>query len=239
MICRTLDPTFLNSVANHPEVRPWLGGEGELDLAGLLGNVQNYGIEADGGGWLLQHLAPGEYELHTLFLPEARGMSYFRQAREALRWVFTRSDCTEILTKCPDDNPPARMAAVKCGFRERFHRENAWKDGVGIGFYALTIDDWFVRDAEALKAGRWFHHKLETEIGHPNHADDDLHDRAVGAAVLMIKAGMIGKGVACYNRWARFAGFTPIIQIGPHTLDIQTHVLEVENGDFAVLLARG
>jgi hypothetical protein len=229
MIRRTMTATFLNSVANDPTIRPMLGGgDAEIDLTQALLDPSNIALETEHGGWFLQHMSPGEYELHTMFRKEGRGATYYRDAREALRWVFTRTDCTEILTKCPDMNPGAKMAALQVGFRERFHREDAWPEGGGVGFYAFTIDDWFVRDAEGWKAGQWFHQQIELAIGHESHPDDIAHDRAAGCAVLMMRAGMISKGVAFYNRWARFAGYAQIAQVGPTLVDIGTVVIDVD-----------
>lgn len=240
MIRRTLDPAFLNSVANHPEVRPMIGGDitQPVDLTDHVRNLANICLVGDGGGWVLLNLAPGQYEAHTLFLPGARGKPYFRQLREALRWLFTRSDCIEIVTKCPDDNPGANMAAVLSGFHQTFRRENAWAEGVGITFYAFTVDDWFKRDTECPKAGRWFHDKIEAALGHENHPEDEIHDKAVGAAVLMMRAGLIGKAVSFYNGWARVAGYVPIAQVGINLIDIQTAIVEIEGEDMRVLHVR-
>jgi hypothetical protein len=241
MIRRTLDPAFLNSVANHEKVRPMIGGDisQPVDLTGHIQNLANICLVAEGGGWLLLNLAPGLYEAHTLFLPEARGKAYFRQLREALRWLFVQSDCVEIVTKCPDDNPGANMAAVIPGFRALFRRENAWAEGVGLTYYSFTIEDWFKRDAECPKAGKWFHDKIEAALGHENHPEDEIHDRAVGAAVLMMRAGLIGKAISFYNRWGLIAGYAPISQVGLNLIDIQTAILALQGEDLEVLFIRG
>lgn len=239
MIRRTMNPEALNALANHPDIRPFIGGpEGELDLTSVVLNPANVVLMGEGVIWVLSPIEAGVFELHSMAYPDARGRAYFRQAKEALRWVFTRTDCSEIVTKCPDDNPRARMAAVMTGFRERFHRENAWAEGVGVGFYVYGLDEWFVRDPECLKAGRWFHEKIEAAIGHENHAPDETHDRAAGAAVLMMREGQIGKGCAFYSRWGRFAGYQPIAQIGPHLVDIGTAIVEIQGQDFEVLHLR-
>lgn len=243
MIQRTMDATFLNEVSNHPEVRPWLGGDGVLDLGALADNPDNVLLETDGGGWVLHPLLPGVYELHTMFLPEGRGRSYFAAAREALRWMFSATDALEIVTKCPDDNGPARMAASIAGFRERFHRDDAWKPGVGVSYQVFSIDDWFVRDKECLAAGRAFHDTLEaakTAAGStlPTHPDDEAHDRAVGAAVLMIRGGNMSKAVAFYNRWAIFAGYATIEALSPSLVDVRDAIVEVRGDAMGVLKCR-
>lgn len=239
MIRRTLDPTFLNSIANHPDVLPWLGApDGPVDVSPLVEAIQNIAIEGPAGGWILVHLEPGVYELHTMFLPEGRGKSYLAASKEALRYVFVHTDATEILTKCPDTNGAARMAAATAGFRERFRRDGVWTDGSGVSYQGFTIEDWRQRDREVLKAGKWFHTRLDELISHEAHPEDEAHDRAVGSAVLMARAGALSKGIAFYNRWARFAGYVEARQIGPSAVDFGEAVVELINNDMSVLVHR-
>jgi hypothetical protein len=248
MITRTMDATFLNEVANHPEVRPFVGpGSEPLDLMALLSDPENVALQAEHGGWLLICLSPGVYELHTVFLPAGRGAEYFAAAHEALRWMFTRTDCLEILTRCPDDNPAARMAAVKVGFRERFRREDVWQSGLGeacgASYQALTVDDWMKRDPAIAYVGHDFHVTLENEklvrsAESPVHPEDEAHDRAVGACFLMAQHGQMNKAVGVYNRWARFAGYAQITMLSPTILDIADALLEVIDGEMKVLGVR-
>lgn len=238
MIRRTFDAGFLNGVANDPEVFPWTGAAEAIELGAILVDPANIGLEAEHGGWVLVCLEPGVYELHTLFLPEGRGKVYFAQAREALRYVFVETDATELVTKVPDQNAGARMAAALVGFKERFRRETAWADGSGVSYQGLTIEDWRQRDAEALKAGQWFHRRLDELIEHDAHPQDEAHDRAVGCAVLMARAGALSKGIAFYNRWARFAGYVEARQIGPNIVDFVEAIVAVRGQDMSVLLHR-
>lgn len=244
MFRRTMDPTFANEVANHPEIRPYLGGEGKLDLGPIVANPANILLEAPGRGvWLLQRTLPAVYELHTCFLPEARGREYFSIAKAALDYMFTTTEALEIITKCPDDNGGARMAASLMGFRERFRRENAWESGCGVSYQAFTVDDWYVRSKACFVAGRRFHEDLEAAkvdagITGTSHPDDAAHDRAVGATCLMIKAGMIDKGVGFYARWASFAGYATIEALGHNVFDVRDAVIEIVDGQMRVLLMR-
>ena len=244
MIRRTMDAGFVNALANRPDIRPYIGGGLEaLDLTSVVENPENYVIQADGGCWILHALTPGAFELHTLFATEGRGRSYFGNAREAIRWMVAHTDAIEILTKGPDDNPGARVAAVLCGFKERFRREDAWHTGVGIAYLVLTIDQWCFSDPETRKAGRAFHAALEdakkaagSEL--PSHPDDDAYDHAAGAAVLMGRARNLTKGLVYYNSWAVFAGYAPIRQLGPSLVDLHDAVVEVHDGEMHVLLTR-
>ena len=233
MIRRTLDGTFLTEIANRPDIRPMIGpGDGFVDLRPVASNPEHYVIEADHGGWILEAKGPGVYEIHSLFLPEGRGASFFKAARDMLRYMFTRTDCTEIWTRCPDDNPGARMAALKNGFREVFRRENCWGEGVGVSYQSLTIDGWSMRDPEALKAGQAFHEQLGDHLSHP---EDEAHDRAVGAALLMARAHQIGKGVQWFNRFAAFAGYAPIQALGVDIVATADQIIEIGPESIRVL----
>lgn len=232
-IRRTMDAAYLNSIANHPDVRPYIGGAGQADLGPILASAANYALVTEGGGWLLQPLMAGTYELHTLVAPEGRGKPFFAAAREGLRWMFTRTDALEILTRCPDDNPGARMAATIMGFRERFHRDNAWAPGVGVSYQAFTLDDWMARDRTIEKVGREF-----SEVLGLNH-EDQTYDRMMGAAILMVKAAQTAKAVAVFNRIAVFAGYVPMQAYGPATIGTGDAVLEIVDGAISVLMVRG
>lgn len=248
MITRTFDSAFLNTIANDPDVRPYVGtGVGPLDLTALISNPANVTLETEHGGWVLINLMPGVYELHTLFAVAGRGAGYFAAAQEALRYIFTQTDALEILTRCPDDNPGARMAAVKVGFRERFRREGVWQSGdgetCGVSYQALTLDDWMKRDDEIAYVGHDFHVQLENAklsrgSDLPDHPEDEAHDRAVGAVFLMVKNGFMQKGLAVYNRWALFAGYVPVHALSPTIVDIADAILEVVDGEMRVLGVR-
>jgi hypothetical protein len=246
VITRTYDASALNLIANHPDVRPYLGhpeSPEPLDLTPLVANPANITLEADGGGWLLQALLPGVYELHTLFLAEARGKSYFRQAKEALRYVFTATDALEILTKCPDDNPGAHMAASLVGFREREHREAVWNVGTaaecGVSFQALTIDDWLRRDPVIIQVTEDFWKSLCAAYPEPYLSPplpDLAHARLMGAALMMIRAGQASKAVGIFNRTAIFLGLRGIVALRDDVFDIGGALVLVKPEGFGVLL---
>lgn len=241
MICRTFDATFLNAVANHPDVLPFLGPapEGDLDLGPLIHNPANIAIEAEGGGWVLQPLLPGAYELHTLFLPEARGRNYFVQAREALRLVFTSSDALEILTKCPDDNPGAHMAASLMGFRERARREMVWPEDTpicGVSYQAFTLDDWLARDRAIAGLGRGLWAALHPPAGEGLRVTDEALCRLTGAMIAMIRGGQTGKGIGTFNRAAPFLGYSPVVALRDDVVDIAGVIVRVEPDGFGVMI---
>ena len=247
MIRRTLEARFLNEVANHPDVREGLGGAGPLDLTAIVSDPSNVALETEHGGWVLVRHEPGVYELHTLFLKEGRGLAHFTAGSEGLAYMFAATDAREIVTRVPDFNCAAKMSSRAFHFRERFRRENAWTDArgetCGISYRVLDIDTWCAHSAPALRAGEWFHEKIEAakvafSSSLPDHPEDKAHDRAAGAAVLMIKAGNLGKGVWFYNRWARLAGYAPITVLSqtPAIIDVGVGVIvEVREGGMEVI----
>jgi hypothetical protein len=182
-------------------------------------------------------LMPGAYELHTLFTPQARGKPYFKQAKEALRYVFTATDALELLTKCPDDNPAARMAASLVGFHERAHRPNVWNVGTpaecGVSYQALSIDDWLQRDLHIEAEGESLWEELPAHFSTPG---DTMHSRLMGAALLMTRAGQASKAVGIFNRAAAFQGFRGIVALRDDVLDIGQALVHVKPEGFGVLL---
>lgn len=235
MIQRSMDVAAFNRWANDPHVRPFLGdgGDSELDLSPLVLNPSNICIATEHGGWILQLILPGGlYELHTLFLRSGRGKVFKGLAEEALHYAFTTTDLLELRTRCPDDNPAARMAAVWVGFRE------LWRMGGeppnGTSFQTLNIDDWFVRDPLCWEEARRLRGALEV-IGATWPTDEDVYAYAIGAAVAMARKGQVGKAVGFFSRWAASVGLPGITSPAPGILDIGAAVLDVEGGELRVL----
>lgn len=241
IVHRTFDPSRLNAVANADGVREWLGGEGALDVAALIDNTANFALETTGGGFVLQQLEPGVYEVHSLFLPEHRANTVEAMS-DGLVYMFTRTDCRRIVTMVPDNNKPASALAMRGGFRKLFHRPGP----LGPATYmALDLDDWAMREEWLEDYGEWFHEKLEDakrEVGSalPVHDHDPAHERAVGCAVMMMLAGNAAKGIDFYNGWARFAGYATIgaFSFTPAVVDVVDAVVEIGNNDMRVLLCR-
>jgi hypothetical protein len=242
VIRRTFDATFLNSVVNHPEVRPWLAGEGEIDLTPVLKNPDNFALVTNEGGFILTQHEPGIYEAHSQFMPGAR-TGTFRAMREVFDYMFTRTDCMKIVTQIPDNNKGAIGLGRLGKFRPMFRRE----DGpMGPTTYVgLALEDWVQDTPELEKDGAWFHDGIEAakraaNSTLPDHPHDPAHERAVGATVRMVKAGSVVKGTETYNRWARFAGY-PLITLAsehPVVFDMGEAVVTYSHGEMEVELCR-
>lgn len=242
MIKRTLDPAFLNGVCNHPEVRPWLGGEGPIDLSDLIHNPNNFAMVGEFGGWLAHKLEIGRYEVHTQILPEGRGEWAMEGAEISSRYMFTETDCMELVTRVPESNKAALLFSKSQGFQEIFRTPKAWPDGSDVVFLTLTFDRWKMRDKHIELEGCIFHEELEKakrKSGStlPTHPDDPAHDRAAGAARLMFKANNPQKAVATYNRWAQMAGYQAIELLGmtPLLINVIDACVTVRDGQMDIV----
>ena len=229
-----------NTVANDPRVRPFLGGSGELDLAPLIS--QSFTFEGEHGGFIVHPIMPGIYEVHSLFTPEGKGTAY-DLAIESIRAMFAGTDCARLLTKVPDSNEAAQAIAKRVGFVEEFRLEHAPGWDCGVSYQTITLEAWRNNDPECEQAGHWFHERLEAEkrksgSALPVHEDDPAHDKAVGAAVLMCRAGQPEKAAALYNLWAAFAGYAPIAVLESGALDVGDAVIRLRGDDFEVVECR-
>lgn len=241
---RTLDASRINDLANHPQVRPFIGhpDAGPLDFTNALADPRNIALVFEHGAFLFAHLDPGRYEMHTFTLPQGRGAGVLAAAESAFRYMFVETDCAELLTKVPASNKPADLMARRAGFLPVFTRASAWEDGSDLVFFTLTFEGWSARDPMARAEGRAFHAalgaaKAATESPDPTHPDDDAHDGAAGAACLMAKAGNPAKAVWAYSRWARFAGYQPIalVSSAPVLIDAGDALITFRSGSLEIL----
>lgn len=237
MIERTFDAAFLNSVANHEAVRPYLEGGGPLDLSGIARSADNFLLQTERGGFVLVRHEPGRFEVHSLFLPDS-GTAPIRAMIAAQEWMFTRTECEAITSKVPDSNARARGFAIAGGLTERFRSKVA-------SFVELGAFEWALRTKQCRAEGERFHEFLEAAKAKAGsvlaaHDDDPVHDSIVGAASMMMQRGQAPKGVQFYNRWARQAGYAPIhlVQCAPVVVDVVDAVLGLENQEMRVLLCR-
>jgi hypothetical protein len=239
---RTFDASLFNAVCNHPEVRPWLGGDGELDVSHLVSDEQNYALWFGDGGVILVAGPGASFEVHSQFTPEGRRSS-FEAMRAGMEYMFTRTHAMQLTTFLPDNNRAAKGLALKGGFKPWFERQNHL---CGPGTQArIDIDDWIIRTPALEEDGQRFHVALEeakkasgSEL--PVHAHDPVHERYVGAAYRMSARGQIRKGVALYNRWASNSGYMPIGMVSeePPVVDAVDAVVGLKNERLEVLECR-
>jgi hypothetical protein len=193
---------YINDIANDPDVNPHLGGK-PMDLTELL--AESVSFVTEGGAIIFTPINNAAYQFHSLFMPEARGKIALKAARHAAFEMFTTTDAMELITYTADDTPHARPPRT-FGFKPWFKRPNS-VFGKDTTWFRLSVHDWIMRDKGCLKKGKKFHAQLEALEAHEDHADDDAHNRYVGASVAMSQGGKPDKGLMIYNTFAGASGY--------------------------------
>lgn len=242
MIHRTFEAGHLNAIANLPDVRPLLGGVGEIDLAHVLEVPENIALVTEHGGFVLTRVAPSMYEVHSLFQP-GHGTHPIKAMRAAQEWMFTRTDAVSIFSKVPASNRAAKGLAVVGGLQPVFERDHALFGPTQ--FVELSLMHWAMNCGELEAHGERFHALLDAAkaaagSGLPKHPHDAAHERAVGASLLMFERGQPHKAAAFYNLWAGVAGYQPITLLGvaPIAVDAGDAVLGMGVNGLEVLKCR-
>lgn len=240
MIERCFDAPFFNRICNLPEVRPGLGGEGEIDVTATLADERNFALRTEHGGFILLPHGAGFYSVHTQFAAEGRGRHAIAAMRDGLDFMFTRTDCMRIFSHCPDNNPGTSVFAKMGGAKPWFRKEH---DPLGPGtVVSWDVMDWAVNTPSLEADGKQFHDLLESaKIGVgselPIHENEPAHDRMVGATVRMCRRGQARKGVILYNLWAAAAGYAPITLLAddPPLVDVVDGIVGLEGGELKVI----
>lgn len=240
-ITRQTNAVRINAVLNDPDVRPWVANGGEvIDLTARVADRNNFFLMGEHGGCAFYPLLPGIYEVHTQVTQAGRGEWTKALTDSCTHWMFTRSDCYEIMTRVPHGHIAARAAAVAAGMTHEFTRplECRFREHiVDVHIYSYRIQDW-IRQAPGLdQSGHLFHEVLHEgaarlgirDIAHPN---DENHNRYVGAAVEMAWYGHPLKAVNFYNRWALVSRHEPIALVG-----LNPTIVKIDHGLCVTFLA--
>ena len=137
MLARTYDAELVNRVANHPAVRPFIGApdDGDLDFTDAVARPEHWFLFGDHGGFLLQWSAPRVREVHTMILPQGRGMWGAQIRKEGIQYARDRGTRT-LWTKIP---PEASHV-------ERFARQGGMKptgdviDTFGVPYRVFSME---------------------------------------------------------------------------------------------------
>lgn len=118
MIARSFDGAFANRLVNHPDIRPFVGGDPEqpLDLQPIVENDWNYFLTGPAGGFLGVWTAPETYEVHTFILPSGRGPKAASLARLAITYMVNEG-ARHLWTRVARDARNVRMFTLRAGFR--------------------------------------------------------------------------------------------------------------------------
>jgi hypothetical protein len=238
MIEVQMNADFVNSVLNHPSVRPDVAdvADGVIDMAPVMARQNVLILGGEHGVFVVFKLFDGSYEVHTAVLPEGRGAWTRAFATAGARFMFTSTDCVEILTRVPEGHVAAAELTRVMGFRRQFTTppECLFRgERVRCAIYSLTIQDWSVTAPGCAEKGAKFHDWLNSRVtaGSPHEPDPD-HNRIVGITLDMMQAGLIAKGVIFYNRYAFTARHPQITLLGmnPPQIRFDAGVLTLEGG---------
>jgi hypothetical protein len=118
VIGRTFDAAYINSLVNHPDIRPHIGGDGEsvLDLSAAVNDRANVFLVGDHGGFAFSWSAPFVYDVHALVLPSGSGKwarDSFALARDAMCDIY---GARILWVRIEPDNRKTIMFARRAGF---------------------------------------------------------------------------------------------------------------------------
>lgn len=116
MITRSFDGDRLNELVNDLSIRPYVGGEGPLDLSEAAENEINYFLLGDHGGFFCNWTAPETYEVHTFILPSGRGAWGFSFAK-AGRDYMAGIGASHLWTRVAKTDRHTRIFTLRAGFR--------------------------------------------------------------------------------------------------------------------------
>jgi hypothetical protein len=108
---RAADPAHLEQIANHPRVRPFIGGQGEI-RAGATWD-RTIALEWDEGGVVFLEEAPGVFSIHLVFLPKTRDVA--GKVSAALNYLMP-SHADVVLADFPAGFKHVRRLAKRLGF---------------------------------------------------------------------------------------------------------------------------
>lgn len=144
----TTDVDAVNAVANDPDVRPWIGGIGPVDLAPLLQSPGTVTLWMDGGGFICHRIADRVFDVHSLFLMRVRHLTR-RAMMLGCSYMFEMGpDALELVTTVPDDNAPAKALVQLAGFTLAGARMRCWPvmgGPLGVTWWRLTREEWAIR----------------------------------------------------------------------------------------------
>ena len=231
-LSRQFHPHTINRIVNHPDVYPFVKGytQGRIDVGPAVADENNVLLMGEHGGVMFHQHQPALYEAHVNVLKAGRGAWTLAFGRAAIHWMFARSDCMEILTRCPQGNLAALAGAKRIGGKYWFTNPQGWvmdRDPVPAQIYRINIHDWLDTAPGLVERGQWFRRRLTEEFKRhgqemPSWPTNDEYDRQIGGAVEMMLGGQAMKAQVFFNRFAEMAGWQPIAVVSTDPLTINT-----------------
>lgn len=120
---RAESPEFLESIANSPRVRPYLGGSGEVRAGDTW--ARSVALQWEDGGVVFMQEAPGVYDAHLVFARKAKDT--LQKCRKALDYIFGLG-ARRVIARVPAGYWHVRRIARAAGMTE------------SGGVYAITAE---------------------------------------------------------------------------------------------------
>lgn len=151
MIERIFDVSRVNALANHPAIHPWVSSDDNpIDLTAAVLDDRNFVLMGSGGGFIAHNLGDGDYEAHSLFLPEARGSNAIETAKAGMDFMFGKTDCRRLLARCPKGNLAVLAFVRALRFDYLRTEKDMWPTKSGLvdqKWYAMPRDKWLKGNA--------------------------------------------------------------------------------------------
>ena len=134
---RSFATLAINSLVNHPEIRPFVGGDGklQLDMTDSIDNDRNVFLMGEHGGFIGVWSGPGVYEVHTLIRPEGRGRWAINAGREAIRTMQREHGATHLWTRVSPELHNVRNFTLLAGFKPC--GQEVFEDGGALKIFNL------------------------------------------------------------------------------------------------------
>lgn len=218
-IVRSLDPAPFKAIYNHPEVRPYIGGDisRPYDCTPQVTNRDNVALLGQWGVCVFVQVTPGIYEMHPAALPQGRGPWAYRFMIDCARYMMVATNCWEVCCYTPKRHFVLVSMMHKLGMVREFSRPAEYLfmgQPCEVDIYRLTLQEAaLTASADCfVDIGREFIERLNRagSGGPPVAADDDNHNRYLGISLAMAQNGMLIKAASFYNRWAALCKRLPL-----------------------------
>lgn len=211
MITIASSADFMNTVINHPQVKPTAcpGLEEFVDFSFIVESDDHFFLECKPhGGFCMQCNDYDSYVVHTAFLPDTPSALVRQAVVEAFDVAFLELDAMEVWTSACSSNVPAMRLCNFAKFKKMFSRPSRIVEGETQTYFRITIDDYTINNLELASLGKKFHDNLGEHISHTH---DPSHDAYVGAALTLLNRGNSAKALRVYNKWASVAEYEAIV----------------------------
>ena len=141
------DAELIASVANHPDVYPWICGDRTepFDYTEHVKNRNHIFLFGKWGGIHVLNMDGAIFDAHPMILPQGRGFWAQAAGEEALKFLFTKTCAKEVTASVPKGNIPAMAFARRLGLTFRGTIEDGYQlrgKMVPLLVHSITKDEY-------------------------------------------------------------------------------------------------